>query len=118
MTWAFATFRDDQGVTATIELGRSRTDTGYDSTLADMVKSISGVEIPDDTAVENLLGLDTTTLQTDFTLACIISAVRSAIFEFDCLHKGVNLSESLGSEGADSVALRNQGLREVRSVLA
>ena len=105
MTWAFATFRDDQGVTATIELGRSRTDAGYDSTLADIVKSLSGVEIPDDTAVENLLGLDTTTLQTDFTLACIISAVRSAIFEFDCLHKGISLSEALGSEGTDSVAL-------------
>ena len=105
MTWAFATFRDDQGVTATIELGRSRTDAGYYSTLADMVKSLSGVEIPDDTAVENLLGLDTATLQTDFTLACIISSVRSAIFEFDCLHKGVSLSEALGSEGTDSVAL-------------
>ena len=50
MTWAFATFRDDQGVTATVELGRSRTDAGYYSTLADIVKSLSGVEIPDDAA--------------------------------------------------------------------
>ena len=105
MTWAFATFRDDQGVTATIELGRSRTNTGYDRILADMVKSLSEVEIPDDTVVENLLGLDTTNLQSDFTLACIVSAVRSAIFEFDCLHKGISLSKALGSENTHSVAL-------------
>jgi hypothetical protein len=65
MTWAFATFRDDQGITATIELGRSRIDAEYDRILADMVKSLSGIEIPDDTAVENLLGLDTASLQAD-----------------------------------------------------
>jgi len=105
MTWAFATFRDDQGVTATIELGRSRTDPGYDRILADMIKSLSGIEIPDDTAVESLLGLDTASLQADFTLAQIVSAVRSAIFEFDCLHKGISLSEALGSDLTDSVAL-------------
>lgn len=105
MTWAFATFRDDQGITATIELGRPRTDARYDRILADMVKSLSGVDIPHDTSVENLLGLDTNSLQTDFTLACIVSAVRSAIFEFDCLHKGVSMSEALGSEPTDSVAL-------------
>lgn len=105
MTWAFATFRDDQGITATIELGRPRTDARYDRILADMVKSLSGVDIPHDTSVENLLGLDTNSLQTDFTLACIVSAVRSAIFEFDCLHKGASMSEALGSEPTDSVAL-------------
>jgi galactonate dehydratase len=105
MTWAFATFRDNQGTTATIELGRSRTDPGYDRTLADIVNTLSGLEIPNDTAIENLLGLDTASLQADFTLAQVVSAIRSAIFEFDCLHKGISLSKAMGSEDTDSVAI-------------
>jgi galactonate dehydratase len=105
VTWAFATFRDDRGATATIELVRSRARSGYDRVLADMVASLSSVEVSDEAAVEALLGLDATKLQADFGLACIVSAVRSAIFELDCIHRGVSLSEALGGERSDSVAL-------------
>lgn len=103
--WAFATFRDDQGVVATVELARSRAVDGYDRILADMVVSLSESEVSDETSVESLLGLDATKLQADFALACIVSAVRSAIFELDCVHKGVSLSEALGAKPSDSVAL-------------
>ena len=105
VTWAFATFHDDQGAAATLELARSRAMAGYDRILADMVASLAKSELSDETSVENTLGLDATRLQADFGLACIVSAVRSAIFELDCIHKGVSLSEAMGAEPSDSVAL-------------
>jgi len=105
ITWNYATFRDDQGAVATIELVRSPATSGYDRILADMVASLSEVEVSDETAVEDLLGLDAAKLQADFTLACIVSAVRSAIFELGCIRKGLSLSKAMSDQSGDSVAL-------------
>jgi galactonate dehydratase len=70
-----------------------------------MVAALAASEISDEAAVEGALGLDVTKLQADFGLACIVSAVRSAIFELACIRKGVSLSEAFGGERSDSVAL-------------
>jgi L-alanine-DL-glutamate epimerase-like enolase superfamily enzyme len=105
ITWNHATFRDDQGAEATIELVRSPATSGYDRILADMVASLSEVEVSDETAVEDLLGLGAARLQADFTLACIVSAVRSAIFELGCIRKGLSLSKAMSDQSGDSVAL-------------
>jgi galactonate dehydratase len=70
-----------------------------------MVTSLSGSAVSDESSVEDVLGLDATRLQADFALACIVSAVRSAIFELDCIHRGVSLSEAMGGKRSDSVAL-------------
>jgi galactonate dehydratase len=105
VTWAFATFRDDAGATATIELVRAPAWAGFDRMLADMVTSLSGVDVPDEAIVDNLLGVDPARAQADMAVACAVSAVRSAIFELHCLQEGKTLSEVMGAAPTDSVAL-------------
>ena len=104
-TWTFAEIFDVHGASALVEItSRDATD-NVALLLPQLLTSLDGTTIADESELVGLLELNTSRLQTDFALATAVSALRTAVVQLQALHDGVSLTEALGGTPRESVEL-------------
>ena len=108
--WAFARMWAVGGAFADVEM---TADGDVVRLVAEQVDSLKGVSIRGEADVSRLLGVDERRLTDDLALATALSAVRTGVSIIQAVEDGASLTESLGGETQDSVALYaniNRGL--------
>lgn len=108
--WAFARLRAWGGAYADVEI---TADGDVVRLIEEMVDSLKGVDIRGEANVPRLLGVDERWLRDDLARATALSALCTGISIIQAVEDGSTLTESLGGEKQDSVALYaniNRGL--------
>ena len=103
--WTFAEVYDDDGCATTVEITCRDELPQVVAYLSDLWPSLKGREIAGESQVTGLLGLSTPQLQADLAMATTVSALRSAVMQLLCQHRGLGMTEALGGTPEESVAL-------------
>ena len=110
-TWYFAEFFDENGFTATVEITKSDKSNDVIKLTSLILERLKGIDLSNDTNLEKLLNLRVVDGRS--VKAASLSAVRSAVSQFEAIHSGVSLCEYLGGTWSQSVPLYgniNRGL--------
>ena len=113
-SWSFAEITDANGETVTIECQGLRTVDGRERVLAEFVDSLCGVRIPSDGDIERLLGLNGEEGKAN---SRVVSALATAVVEFQCRYSGNSMTEALGGKPQERQLLYanlNRYLRDVK----
>lgn len=113
-SWSFAEFTDVNGETVTVECLGVRPGDGSHVVLAEFVEKLRGVPVHRDSEVEGTLGLAKEEAKAN---SRAISALATAVVEFQCSYTGRSMTEALGGEPKDRQLLYanlNRYLRDVK----
>ena len=113
-SWSFIEITDANGETVTVECQGPGTVDRRDRVLAEFVNRLRGVHITGDSEIERLLSL---TREEGKTNSRLVSALATAVVEFQCRYSGLSMTEALGGEPRDRQLLYanlNRYLRDVK----
>ena len=92
-TWYFAEFFDENGFTATVEITKSDKSNDVIKLTSLILERLKGIDLSNDTDLEKLLNLQVVDGRS--VKAASLSAVRSAVSQFEAIYSGVSLCEYL-----------------------
>lgn len=113
-SWSFIEISDTNGETVTIECQGLRTVDDRERIFAEFVEKLRGVRILGDGDIERLLGL---TREEGKTNSRVVSALATAVVEFQCRYSRLNMTEALGGKPKERQLLYanlNRYLRDVK----
>ena len=113
-SWSFVEITDAHGETVTVECQGLRTGDGREQVFSQFVERLRGVRIHRDCEVERLLGL---TREEGKANSRVVSALATAVVEFQCRYSGLSMTEALGGEPKERQLLYanlNRYLRDVK----
>ena len=113
-SWSFIEITDTNGESVAIECQGLRTGDDRERVLADFVERLRGVRIPSDGDIERLLGL---TRNEGKANSRVVSALATAVVEFQCRYSGNSMTEALGGKPQERQLLYanlNRYLRDVK----
>ena len=113
-SWSFIEITDAYGETVTVECQGLRTVDGRDRVLSEFVERLKGVRILSDGDIERLLGL---TKEEGKANSRVVSALATAVVEFQCRYAGLSMTEALGGKPRQRQLLYanlNRYLRDVK----
>ena len=113
-SWSFIEITDAHGETVTVECQGPGTVDSRDRVLAEFVNRLRGVRIFGDGDIERLLGLTREEAQAN---SRVVSALATAVVEFQCRYSGLSMTEALGGEPRKRQLLYanlNRYLRDVK----
>ena len=113
-SWSFVEVTDANGETVTVECQGLRTGDGREQIFSQFVERLRGVRIHRDCEVERLLGL---TREEGKANSRVVSALATAVVEFQCRYSGHSMTEELGGELKERQLLYanlNRYLRDVK----
>ena len=113
-SWSFVEITDANGETVTVECQGLRTVDDRERVFAEFVEILRGAAIPCDREVERLLGLTGEEAQAN---SRVVSALATAVVEFQCRYSGLSMTEALGGGPRDRQLLYanlNRYLRDVK----
>ena len=114
-SWSFAQIRDAEGMPIVIEFQNAKPDDPRVTLFADLVGRLRGVAIEKDSQVEELLGITTEQAADNPEYGRTLSALSTAVIEFQCQYAGLSMTAALGGEPQASQQLYanvNRYLRE------
>ena len=113
-SWSFVEITDANGETVTVECQGLRTGDGREQVFSQFVERLRGVRIHRDCEVERLLGL---TREEGKANSRVVSALATAVIEFQCRYFEHSMTEALGGELKERQLLYanlNRYLRDVK----
>ena len=113
-SWSFVEITDAHGETVAVECQGLRTVDDRERIFAEFVERLRGVHITCDGEVERLLGLTREEAQAN---SRVVSALATAVVEFQCRYSELSMTEALGGEPRDRQLLYanlNRYLRDVK----
>ena len=113
-SWSFVEITDAHGETVAVECQGLRTGDGREQVFSQFVERLRGVRIHRDCEVERLLGL---TREEGKANSRVVSALATAVVEFQCRYSGLSMTEALGGEPKERQLLYanlNRYLRDVK----
>ena len=113
-SWSFAEITDANGETVTVECLGVRPEDGSHSFLAEFVEKLRGVPVHSDEGIERSLGLTKVEAKAN---SRAVSALATAVVEFQCRYSGRSMTEALGGEPKERQLLYanlNRYLRDVK----
>lgn len=113
-SWSFAEITDANGETVTVECLGVRPEDGSHSVLAEFVEKLRGIPVHSDSEVERSLGLTMVEAKAN---SRAVSALATAVVEFQCRYSGRSMTEALGGEPKERQLLYanlNRYLRDVK----
>ena len=105
------------GVDAVVEWHSNEPESERDALLAEMVTRLRGKPIEDEREVPNILGFTVKYCQENTVYGRVLSGIRTAVVQLQCLHDGRNMTEALGGRQKESVQLYANLNRYLRDVL-
>jgi len=103
--WVHALFRDDNGIISVVELMKTGSRGDAVKYLVEGVEKIRGEAVEREEDIPGLLGLVDKKIQAELDLACAVSALRTAVSQFQSEYKSVSLTQALGGESCESIPL-------------
>ena len=103
--WTFAEIMDREGVTEVVEITSGGNTRQVAALMVEMLTYLNGTQIPDESQLSNLLGLESSQFQGDQILTNVLSALRTAVSCIQARHQSVSLTEALGGTSKVSVQL-------------
>ena len=113
-SWSFAEITDANGVTVTVECLGVRPDDGSHGVLNEFVEKLRGVPVHNDEGIERSLGLTKVEARAN---SRAVSALATAVVEFQCRYSGWSMTEALGGKAKERQLLYanlNRYLRDVK----
>ena len=113
-SWSFAEITDVNGETVTVECLGVRPDDGSHGFLAEFVEKLRGVPVHSDEGIERSLELTKVEAKAN---SRAVSALATAVVEFQCRYSGRSMTEALGGEPKERQLLYanlNRYLRDVK----
>ena len=113
-SWSFVEITDANGETVTVECQGLRTGDGREHVFSQFIERLRGVRIHSDCEVERLLGL---TSKEGKANSRVVSALATAVVEFQCRYSGLSMTEALGGKPKERQLLYanlNRYLRDVK----
>ena len=103
--WTFAELAGSEGLRAVVEVTCGDYTGGVVDLLAEIVSTLRGQRLADESQVADILRLTPARLRADRPLATALSAIRTAVVELQSVLDGVSLTETLGGEPRQAVPL-------------
>ncbi len=103
--WVHALFQDDNGMVSIVEIMKSGGRGNAVKYLTEAIEKIRGMAIDREEEIPSLLRLDDETIRKELDLACSVSALRTAVTQFQSDYRGVNLTQALGGKPCESIPL-------------
>lgn len=113
-SWSFVVLTDAQGETVAVECQNFRPGDGRDALFSAFIDKLRGVRVHNDGDIERLLAL---TKDEASANSWAVSALATAVVEFQCRYSGYSMTEALGGEPSDFQLLYanlNRYLRDVK----
>jgi len=95
-SWSFAQIYDTDGMSIVVEFQNSKPDSPRAGILADLLYKLRGHSIEDDTQVAELLAITREQAAADADLSRTLSALSTAVIEFQCHYKNLSMTTALG----------------------
>ena len=114
-SWSFAQLRDATGLPVVVEFQNTKPDDPRVALFAELVGRLRGVAIAGDSQAGELLGITTEQAAADPDYGRTLSALCTAVIEFQCQYAGQSMTAALGGEPGESQLLYanvNRYLRE------
>ena len=114
-SWSFAQIRDADGTPVVVEFQNAKPDDPRVALFAELVGRLRGVAIERDSQVGELLGVTGEQAAADPDYGRTLSALSTAVIEFQCQYAGRSMTAALGGAGCQSQQLYanvNRYLRE------
>lgn len=103
--WVHALFRDDNGIVSLVEIMKTGSRGNAVKYLVEGIEKIRGVSIKREEDIPDLLGLVDENIRVELDLACAVSALRTAVTQFQSEYRGISLTQALGGELCESIPL-------------
>jgi galactonate dehydratase len=103
--WTFAEITDSEGITEVVEITSGENTRPVAALIGDMLASLKDIQIPDESQLSDLLGLESSQLQGNQIPTTALSALRTAVSCLQARHQAVSLTEALGGTPRVSVQL-------------
>lgn len=113
-SWSFAEITDSNGETIVVECLSLKPGDGSGEAFGEFMERLRGVRVSGDGDIERLLGL---TREEGKANSRVVSALATAVVEFQCRYAGRGMTEALGGEAKERQLLYanlNRYLRDVK----
>jgi galactonate dehydratase len=104
-SWSFAHIRDADGMEIVVEFQNSKPNDPRVAIFDQFVSKLQGVPIEHDSQVAALLGISTEQAATNADYSRPLSALSTAVIEFQCQYQGLSMSAALGGTPQQSQLL-------------
>lgn len=95
-SWSFALIRDTDGLPIVVEFQNSKPDDPRVAIFAQLVGKLRGLAVEDDSQVAELLGITVEQAAADADYSRSLSALSTAVIEFQCQYKQISMTAALG----------------------
>jgi galactonate dehydratase len=95
-SWSFAQIRDADGMSIVVELQNTKPDSPRATFFAELIGRLRGLPVEHDSQVGELLGITAGQAGADPDISRTLSALSTAVIEFQCQYQGVNMTAALG----------------------